>query len=550
MAAMLEGFNGFTTSAVHTVGYGLNSTGALNDLNNPAGGYVPPGELDGIGAYALNTETVRLFVNHELGNNLGYGYQVSDGDGGSFAMVGARVSYVDIDTVSREIVDSGVAYNTIVDANGDIATSTAFLENDAPGFARFCSGALFEGETYGVDQGIENTIYFAGEEDGFPFNPIGGAEWALDAETGTLYEVPAMGRGAWENVTQLNTGTTTHVAFALFDDTSPVDTDGDGNDEAAPLYLYVGEKNSGTGGFLDQNGLENGNLFVWVSDTGETLPSQFNTSGTLDGSFVEIDNSQNVAEASDDGSTGYDSYGYPIQTNLWNQANALGSFGFSRPEDGSTNPFDTSEFVFASTGVDTYDVNPVTGTGSDTFGTVYTMDVDFSDLDNPAAALTILYDGDADPTRALRSPDNVDWADSGLIYVQEDKAENTTLTGVPLFGPGAANPNEAGIVQIDPNSDELIRIANIDRSVVLDGSIPNPEDAVDVDAGIVGAWESSGILDVSQLFGTAPGTTFVANVQAHGIEDQTDFNADSRIFDTDLAEGGQMVFLDYDPMIA
>jgi secreted PhoX family phosphatase len=354
-----------------------------------------------------------------------------------------------------------------------------------------------------------------------------------------------MGRGAWENVTQLDTGTTTHVAFALFDDTSPIDADGDGSkDEAAPLYLYVGEKNSGTGGFLDQNGLENGKLYAWASDTGETLPSQFNTSGTLAGSFVEIDNSRNVAEASDDGSTGYDSYGYPIQTNLWNQAINLGSFGFSRPEDGATNPFDGSEFVFASTGVDTYDVDPATGNGTDTFGTVYTMDVDFSELDNPTGALSILYDGNADPTRALRSPDNVDWADSGLIYVQEDKAEDTTLTGVPLFGPGAANPNEAGIVQIDPDTGELVRIANIDRSVVLDGSIPNPADAVDVDAGTVGEWESSGILDVSTLFGTAPGTTFVASVQAHGIDDQTQFNADSSIVDTNLTEGGQLVFLD------
>jgi hypothetical protein len=58
-----------------------------------------------------------------------------------------------------------------------------------------------------------------------------------------------------------------------------------------------------------------------------------------------------------------------------------------------------------------------------------------------------------------------------------------------------------------------------------------------------GEWESSGILDVSELFGEKRGTLFLFDVQAHGIEDQDDFNADSRITDGDLVEGGQLSFL-------
>ncbi|MCP5363626.1 MAG: DUF839 domain-containing protein [Hyphomicrobiales bacterium] len=547
MPVMLVGENGYTTSAAHTVGESLPSTSALNNLSNPGADYTPVGVMDGIGAYALDNDTVRVFVNHELNNDRGNAYQVSDGDGSSFAMVGARISYIDFDSDTREIVDSGIAYNTIFDRDGEVASSTAFLENDAPGFARFCSSALFEGETFGTNRGIADTIYFTGEEDGGSFNPTGGAEWVLDVETGTFYDVPAFGRGAWENITQLDTGTQTHVAFILSDDTSPFDADDDGDDEAAPLYLYLGEKNSGSGEFLDQNGLENGKLFVWVSDTGETLPSEFNTAGSLAGTWVEVDNAQDAAQASDDGSTGFDSYGYATQRNLWTQAEAAGTFGFSRPEDVSTNPADGSQFVLASTGVDSYDVDPVSGNGSDTFGTVYTMDVDFSDLDNPTGELNILYDGDADPSHALRSPDNVDWADDGHIFVQEDKAEDQSLSGEPLFGPGAANPNEAGIVKIDPDTGDLIRISNIDRSVILDPTTSGTP--VDMDAGEAGEWESSGILDVSRLFGTAPGTTFLADIQAHGIEDQTDVNADSRIFDTDLVEGGQLVFIDADALI-
>ena len=43
--------------------------------------------------------------------------------------------------------------------------------------------------------------------------------------------------------------------------------------------------------------------------------------------------------------------------------------------------------------------------------------------------------------------------------------------------------------------------------------------------------------------GPKKGSLFLFNVQAHGIEDQDDFNADSRIVDGDLVEGGQLLFL-------
>ena len=36
------------------------------------GDYTPIGILDGTGAYSLNDTTVRVLVNHEVGNNVGY----------------------------------------------------------------------------------------------------------------------------------------------------------------------------------------------------------------------------------------------------------------------------------------------------------------------------------------------------------------------------------------------------------------------------------------------------------------------------------------------
>ena len=537
---------------IFTVGETFSGTsGALN--SSTSGDYTPVGILDGLGAYELDANTVRVFANHELTAGDGYEYELSDGAGGTYTLDGARISYFDIDKTTKQIVDSGLAYNTLVDSNGDIVTDNTFqgtpfatFFDGAPGngsqltgLSRFCSSVLIEAEQFGAGNGLADRIYFAGEEDGSGFNSIGGAEWALDPETGTLYAVPAMGRGAWENVSEIDTGTTTHVAFILMDDTSPFDVDdfaaegdaGDTETEAAPLYLYVGEKDSGTGGFLDRNGLENGKLYVWVSDTGETLPSEFNGAGnSLAGSWVEIDNSQNVALASEDGSTGYDEYGYPTQRTLWDRAEAVGAFGLSRPEDVAVNPADGTEVVIASTGVSSYDG------GADTVGTLYTVKTDFTDINNPTATTAILYDGDEDPAQALRSPDNLDWADDGLIYVQEDRAVGG------IFGPNAANPNDASIVAIDPVDGTLTRVAEINQDVTRGAVDENVASNGQQD---IGDWESSGILDVSTLFGEAPGTLFLSDVQAHALDDQNRFpeSQQPRLTDGDLKEGGQLAFL-------
>lgn len=541
---MAVGVNGFTVEPFFTVGETLaDTTGALNSTT--AGDYTPPGILDGLGAIELDANTVRIFANHELLNFRGYDYEVSDGAGGTFTLDGARVSYFDVDKATRRIVDAGLAINTIYDATGTLATDNTFLANDLIGLSRFCSSVLVDAEQFGNGRGIADTIYFTGEEDGGGFNPVGGAVWALDVETGAFWLVPDMGRGSWENVTEIDTGTTTHVAFLLADDSSPFDAGGDAEDEAAPLYLYVGEKDAQSDDFLARNGLRDGNLYVWVADNGNTRPSQFNGAGTSRaGSWVQIENGTttegNANTPSEDGSTGFDEYGYPTQRTLWLRAEAAGAFGFSRPEDLDVNPDNGAMAVLASTGVDTYDV--VEGNGADTFGTVYTIETTFDDGGLPTAGtITVLYDGDEDETRALRSPDNLDWASDGLIYVQEDKAETDSLSGELLFGEGATNTAEASIVQLNPADASITQVAEVDRSVVLDPS--SMSDAVDNDAGTAGEWETSGILDVSALFGEPAGSLFVFDVQAHGIADQTDVNADSRINDDDLVEGGQLAFL-------
>ena len=519
-APMVTGENGWSATPLFTVGEDFD-------------GYSPPGILDGLGAYELDENTVRVLANHELLNNRGYSYIVPVN---GIALTGARISYFDIDKKSREIIGAGPAFDTIYDANGDVGSQDTIVS--FPGFgglSRLCSAQLVEPGEFRKG-GVEDTIFFTGEEDGGNFNPVGGAEWALDVAEGELWAVPAMGRGAWENITAVDARDKDVAAFILADDSSPFDADGDGDDEAAPLFLFIGEKdNSPSAGFLERNGLAEGTLYVLVMQDGSRTPADFNGTGNkLKAEWIEIDNEPDLSQASADGSTGYDQFGYPTQRTLWTRAESLGAFGFSRPEDVAYNPRRKHEIVLASTGVDTF-----VG-GADTFGTMYTVRTNFQNL---TAYIEIIYDGDDDPTRALRSPDNLDWADDGLVYVQEDEAEEDSLAGEPLFGSGAANPKEASIVALNPRNGRITRVAEINRGVVYDASIENPTMAFDVDFGSAGEWESSGILDVSRLFGEKKGSLFVFDVQAHGIEDQSDTNVVSRISDTDLVEGGQLLLL-------
>ncbi|MGF1536041.1 MAG: alkaline phosphatase PhoX [Elainellaceae cyanobacterium] len=614
-APQVTGQNGYTVLPLVTIGETI--PGTTGDLNSStAGDFQPTGILDGAGAIRLDDDTVRAFVNSELLHFEGNEYTLTQGTedtSDDFTLLGGRITYFDINTSTFEIEDAGLAYNTIINGFGEVATDNTFQPDPTTtqgeegtfdqllGFSRFCSGGLVEADTFGEGFGIVDNIYFAGEEDGGGFNNVGGANWALDVATGTIYQVPALGRGSWENTTPVDTGSTDFVAFLLADDQSPFDFSGDGVDDVAPLYLYVGQKDdSDPDDFLARNGLKDGKLYVFVPGENQDADPDndvlnaldFNGAGSsLSGTWVEIDNSQNLDLASDDGSTGFDEYGFPTQANLFTQANSeeVNALGVSRPEDVATNPNDGTQVVQALTGVDTFAVDEETGNGADTFGQLLLIDTDFANLFDGAslddielsAEVTILYDGDEDPNRSLRSPDNLDWADDGFIYVQEDEAEEDTLSGDEvLFGQGAVNTNEASILRVDPTATaeeaavgaNVLTVGIIDRSQILDPSVPDPTTAVDEDfefgdddgiptandiviTGLdgeelvlnAGEWETSGIVDVSSLFDVEAGTIFLFDVQAHGLADQDDVNLEqgelSALTDDNLSEGGQLALL-------
>lgn len=466
-------------------------------------GYLAPGILDGVGVLDRPGNRGLVLVNHELNPGNGYAYTLANGT----LLTGARVSSYLVrrtaDGASR-ILAAGPAYDTIYDRSGVVVTDAAQVNetgNAIDGFARFCSSTEIEGGTFG----FVDDIYLTGEETSKPFHPHGGSAWAIDVEGEDFWALPALGRGAWENFTPLSSGDEKTVALLLGDDS-----------QSAPLYLYVGQKNAaGDGSFLDRNGLATGKVYAWRTDSGDLTPEEFNGLNSFRrGSFVEV----TVQDAAQAGQAGYDAAGYADSDVLQAEADSLGCFSFSRPEDLATNPLDGTQAAFNSTGRG--GLFP-----SDNWGTIYVVDVDFSDL---SADLIIIHDADSLPTpdEGIRSPDNLDWADNGKIYVQEDRSTSPSS----LFG--GTTGIEASLWELNPITRATTRIGEIDRSVVL------PVGSTDSGAGDIGNWESSGILDVTSVFGTAPGERlYILNVQAHGIRDG--IIGDNPLLD----EGGQLLFM-------
>lgn len=507
---MMKNSDGVSIDPVFTVGESIK-------------GYRPPGVLDGIAAFKRNDKQVRLLVNHELHKDQGYIYQLANG----VELTGARVSYFDIHRSSRKLSDAGPAYTRAYDRYGNPVSAAGQVNESGSatdGFDRLCSSSGYVAGKFG----FVDTIYFtheeANEREG---HPHGGTVWAIDVDGKAIWALPALGRGAWENVTALRPPHAGTIALALGDDYGNASALSDSPEVlGAPLYVFIGSKDtSSAANFPARNGLSAGQLYFFKSAEScaasplVTSPLDFNGTGaSMTGVFCPIA----VRDTAKAGSRGYDDAGYLNAETLRATALGAGAFAFSRPEDLHVNPSRASEFVFASTGRGR-------NFSTDDWGDVYIVSTNLRAL---TANIRILYDGDdqnggpddqfAHPDYGLRSPDNVVWGHDGLVYVNEDPA-----TQLNEFG--SLSGRDASIWQLSPRTGTANRIAEMDRTALYPPDAANDPDEF---------WESSGILDVTELFPTRPGETLlVSDVQAHGI---TGGAIGGR---SDLVEGGQLFFL-------
>jgi len=494
----------------------LITNGEFTDGTTPGSVYVPPGIFDGQGAYSNDDGTYTLLVNHEVGASVAYGYTAEGLNG---AVTGSRISrlVVDIDAddnaangFQSRIVSGGLAYDKVIGT-------------DTNGFDRFCSANYEAANRFGSGRGFVNGTYLTGEE---VFGSGGGAFYALDTANSDLYEVKAFGKGTWESATQIDTGSTNTVAVLLFDDAK------------APLYLWVGQKTAG--GYLERNGLAeaNGSLYTFVpnalAETGVDATAGPDSDdlkalalgAPLAGSWVRIDKTVGT------------SYADLTDTQLRERAVALGALQLSRIEDGEVNPLNGQLAAFVSTGTKDF-------TNGDLYGNVYTLDfasafaADGNLSTSRASTLKIIYDADrlSDPRTGLRNPDNMTWSPDGSLYLQEDRANGG---GIDVAA-GNFGTQEASIWRLNPSGrvDPVTgvpseRWAQIDRTAVPSAYGQSQPAYTNADTNGVGNWESSGIIDVSAIYGAAAGSYFLANVQAHSL------GGGSIVGSSYLAEGGSI----------
>ncbi len=496
----------------------LITNGEFTNGTAPGSVYVPPGIFDGQGAYSNGDGTYTLLVNHEVGASVAYGYTA---EGLNPSVTGSRISrlVVDIDAddnrangFQSRIVSGGLAYDKVIGT-------------DPNGFDRFCSANLVEANSFGTNRGFADRIYLTGEE---VFGGGGGAFYALDTANSDLYQVNAFGKGTWESATAIDTGSTNTVAVLLFDDAK------------APLYLWVGTKTSG--GFLERNGLAeaNGSLYTYVPtpalrETGvDATPGPDSDDlkalalgAPLAGGWVKIEKPAGKA-----------SYADLTDAELRTLATGLGALQLSRIEDGEVNPLNGQQVAFVSTGTKDF-------TNGDLYGNVYTLG--FADAFAPdgslattgASTLRIIYDADRlqDPTSGLRNPDNLTWSPDGSLYLQEDRANG----GGTDVAAGNFGTTEASIWKLNPSGrvDPVTgvpseRWAQVDRTAVPTAYGQSQPTFTNPDSNGVGNWETSGIIDVSSIYGATAGSFFVANVQAHSL---TNGNINGSGY---LGEGGQI----------
>jgi hypothetical protein len=229
------------------------------------------------------------------------------------------------------------------------------------------------------------------------------------------------------------------------------------NSDGSQLYMYVADS---PGDFLAGNG----QLYVFKADDAAGT-ADIAKGDELTGSFIPVDQADNV----------------DAQT-LETKVRGDGAFTFIRLEDLTYDRTNPHTIYFTDTGDDEAPNLAADGTPLSLNGRLYQMTLDPTDP-TKVTGLTVLLDGDNGDD--IHNPDNID-ADASMIMLQEDTGAGVARILAYSIADGTLTP-VATLDQSD--SDELV----------------DPTDEP-------GAWESSGIINVSDFFGEG---AWLADVQAH-----------------------------------
>jgi Bacterial Ig domain/Secretion system C-terminal sorting domain/PA14 domain/HYR domain len=429
--------------------------GSILSVNDVIGGYRMAGIPDGLGAFDNNDGTFTLLVNHEIVKTLGV--PRAHGQKGAF--------------VSKWIINkSTLAVQSGSDLMQNVnlwdTTTHTFITyntgNPSPKaiFGRFCSAdlppvAAFYNSATGL--GTTERIFMNGEETDDESRQM--AHIATGANSGTSWELPALGKASWENsVASPATGNKTVVAEM-----------NDGTD--GQVYIYIGTKTN-TGTEIQKAGLTNGRPYG-IKVTG--FPVERVNITTINPppapgthfDLVDLGDVTNITGAS---------------FNTISNTNAVTKF--SRPEDGAWDPLHPADFYFNTT--DQID-QVADGVGAQV-GRSRVWHLHFTDITQPELGGTV--EAVIDGTEGANMLDNMAIDKSGHLITVEDVGNSAHLGKIWQYNIATDSFFQVG--KHDP-----ARFGNIG----VPATAPFNQDE-----------ESSGVIDASEILG--PGM-FLIDVQAH-----------------------------------
>jgi hypothetical protein len=426
----------------------ISSGDRVPRTGQPALQYQIVGIPDGLGAHRNSDGTLSIYMNHELVN-----LARSEPRWGEPLDSGALVSKLIIAPDGSVLSGDRAYQNVFVDNN--LVGPAATISNSTPPFTRFCSGHLVWQEA-----GFDRPIYFCGEESGGTntFDGQGGSLAAIfDNELHVLTKAP---RIAWENAAVRPQSGPLTVMMCLEDGPEGPDSQ---------LLMYVGVKDRRSGASpLRRNGLDNGQLFVFVAESQTRSNEVVFQTGSLRGHWELVPDAASLNDVE-----------------LDEAEKAVGAFGFIRIEDGAFTPGNPNEFHFVTTG----------GAPGNLLGRLYRLNLNRDNILG-TATLTVVYNADqviAAGSDIAVSPDNVGTSENFVMV-----CEDGTAPSRPVMG---SKGRQGNIWRFDwRNNYSAQNVATLARSG-RDGIPTGP-----------GVWETSGIIPMTSLIGQ---DIWLFNVQAH-----------------------------------
>jgi hypothetical protein len=451
----------------------------------------------------------------------GGGDGLSDDDDGAEILLNHELSPVAF-PATRQDPSNSLVSRLRLNGDAEVLNGTYVIPASA-GYQRFCSNFLV-----GRQHGFSRQILFTNEEardivlrqtDSWhtpsvslsePGAEQAGVVVAYDVKSGAYKTIYGMGRHNHEN----------SVAMPGF--RRPVILSGDDTFDAPASQLYMYTARNGQDVWDDK-----GKLYAFVSDTagvndyGDVTPGM-----TVNGHFIEVPREIATGKDVDDGSeiTSAD-FGYPTpgaaipptaampdgpQWVLEHWSNLNNVFQFIRIEDTAYDRRNSRIMYLADTGEPRaipHANGRLSRGGSSTVGNFMNgrlWKIELGKDPLVGAKLSILPNANFDANgyanaNSPHQPDNMETT-RDAIYFQEDTGGHNSSAPAAVFPP-FPNATNARIWRYDLKTGALRVIAEVKQDV------PGSPTTVK------GAWESSGIVDASSVFGRG---AFLVDIQAHG----------------------------------